>query len=177
MPIQRKVEIVDQITELLSQNNYIIATDYRGLTVTQIQDLRKQLRDLGTKYQVVKNNLARFAAGKSGNEAINELLIGPTALAFGRDDPAKMAKALLDFVKTTKTGLKIKGSLIDGRLLDVQQTSKLATLPPIDVLRAQLLGTLQSPIVQLQGLLAANIHNLYGVLNARIQQLGGNADV
>jgi len=177
MPTQRKIDLVEQITQLFSENNYIVATDYRGLTVTQIQDLRKQLRDIGTRYQVVKNNLARFAAQNSGNEAVLDLLIGPTALAFGQDDPSKITKTILDYIRATKAEIKIKGSCIDGRLLDAQQTSRMATLPPIDVLRAQVVGVLQSPIAQLQGVLSATIYNLYGVLNARIQQLGGTADV
>ncbi len=177
MPTQRKVELVEQITDILTKNNYVIATDYRGLTVAELQELRKKLRDINTEYHIVKNNLTRFAAEKSGNEPLIELLVGPTAIAFGREDATKIAKTLVDYAKATKTTLSIKGGLIDGKLLNAQETIRLATLPPIEILRAQLLGTLQSPIFILQSMLAANIHGLYGVLNARIQQLGGNADV
>ena len=176
MPTQRKVDLVEQISDILSNNNYLIATDYRGLTVAELQALRKQLRDINTEYRIVKNNLARFAAEKSGNEPLVELLVGPTAIAFGQEDATKMAKALIDYAKATKTTLSIKGGLIDGKLLSAQETTLLATLPPIEILRAQLLGALQSPLYMLQGILAAQVHGLYGVLNARIQQLGGIDD-
>jgi large subunit ribosomal protein L10 len=176
MATKRKIEIVEQLTELLSKSEFIIATDYRGLTVAEMSELRQQLRDIGTEYHVVKNNLVRFAAEKSGNEGLSELLSGPVALAFGHDDATKLAKALADYARISKTTLSIKGGLVDNRVLSAQDVSRLATMPPVEVLRARLLGTLQGPMFTLQNVLSASIHNLYAVLNARIQQLGGTAD-
>ncbi len=176
MPTQRKVEIVKELTELLSKYNYVLATDYRGLTVAEMAELRRQLRDISTEYHVVKNNLVRFAAERSGNDALIGMLTGPVALAFGTEDPARMAKALIDYAKATKTSLSLKGGLIDGKAFSAEQVTKLATLPPVEVLRARMLGTLQSPLYSLQAVLAAKIRSLYFVLNARIQQLGGTAD-
>ncbi len=176
MPTQRKVQIVEELTELLSKYRYVLATDYRGLTVSQMAELRQQLRGVDTEYHVVKNNLVRFAAERSGNEELTSLLVGPMALAFSSNDPAKTAKAVIDYARATKIPLSIKGGLLDGRLLSAEQMTKLATLPSADVLRAQLLGTIQSPLYRLQNVLNANIQSLYCLLNSRIQQLGGTAD-
>ncbi|MEE8470034.1 MAG: 50S ribosomal protein L10 [Dehalococcoidia bacterium] len=177
MPTERKIQIVEQLTELLSRSKFVIATDYRGLTVTEVSELRRQLRELGTEYHVVKNNLARFAAERSGKEELCQLLSGPVALAFGYDDAAPLAKALVDYARTSKTSLSIKGGLIDSQLLSGEEMSRLATLPPIEVLRARLLGLLQGPAFALQNVLSANLYGLYSALNARIQQLGGTSDV
>ena len=174
MTTKKKVELLDRITELLAQNRFVIATDYRGLTVAEMAELRAHLRKTGTEYHVVKNTLARFAAESTGNPELSELLTGPTALAFARDDVLQVAKALAEYIRTNKTtSLSIKGGLVDGRILGPADVSKLATLPPIEVLRARLLGLLLSPVYSLQNVLTANLRGLNTVLNARIQQLGG----
>lgn len=176
MATKRKVQIVEQLTEMLSKSNFIIATDYRGLSVAKMSELRRQLRDMGTEYHVVKNNLAKFAAQESGKEELSPLLTGPVALAFGYEDMAQLAKALADYIRASKSTLSIKGGLTEGRVLSAEEVSRLAILPPIEVLRAKLLGTLQGPIFALQNVLNANLYNLCSVLNARIQQLGGTED-
>jgi len=177
MTTKKKLQIVDQLAELLSQSKFVIATDYRGLSVAEMSELRHQLRNIGTEYHVVKNNLAKFAATNAGKEELSQLLTGPTALAFGNEDVLQLAKALGDYIRISKTTLSIKGGLIDSKLLDSEQIRRLATLPSIEVLRARLLGLLLSPIVSLQNVLSGNMRDLRSVLNARIQQLGGTIDV
>ena len=173
MPTQRKSQMVERTSELLRGSKFVVVTDYRGLTVSQIQELRQQLRNIGTEYHVVKNTLAKFAAENVGKPDLAQLLTGPTALACGQDNVSELAKALLDYIRVSKATVSIKGALIDERLIGVDEVRSLATLPSIEVLRARLLGVLLSPIYSLQNVLSANLRGLSTVLNARIQQLGG----
>jgi len=177
MTTKKKPQIVAQLAELLSQSKFVIATDYRGLSVAEMSELRHQLRNIGTEYHVVKNRLAKFAAENAGKQELFQLLTGPTALAFGSEDILQLAKALGDYIRISKTTLSIKGGLIDSQLIGSEEVKRLATLPSIEVLRARLLGLLLSPIVSLQNVLSGNMRGLSSVLNARIQQLGGTTDV
>ena len=177
MTTKKKPQIVDQLAELLSRSKFVIATDYRGLTVAEMSELRHQLRNIGTEYHVVKNRLAKFAAENAGKQELSQLLKGPTALAFGHEDIPQLAKALTDYIRISKTTLTIKGGLIDGQLIGSEEVKSLATLPSIEVMRAKLLGMLLGPIFSLQNVLSANLRGLNSVLNARIQQLGGTIDV
>jgi len=177
MTTKKKLQVVDQLAELLSQSKFVIATDYRGLSVAEMSELRHQLRNIGTEYHVVKNSLAKFAAENVGKQGLSQLLTGPTALAFGHEDILQLAKALADYIRISKTTLSIKGGLIDSQLIGSEEVRSLATLPSIEVLRARLLGLLLSPIFSLQNVLSANLRGLNSVLNARIQQLGGTTDV
>ncbi len=177
MATKRKHQLVDRISQLLAESKFIIATDYRGLTVTEITELRHQLRNIGTEYHVVKNTLTKLAAENTGKQELCQLLTGPTALAFGHENMPELAKALLDYIRISKTSVSIKGALLDDRLVGIDQVRSLATLPSIEVLRAKLLGVLISPVFSLQNVLSANIRGLNTILNARIQQLGGTANV
>lgn len=177
MTTKKKPQIVDQLAELLSQSKFVIATDYRGLSVAEMSELRHQLRNIGTEYHVVKNSLAKFAAENAGKQGLSQLLTGPTALAFAHEDIPQLAKALSDYIRISKTSLSIKGGLIDSQLINSEEVNRLATLPSIEVLRAKLLGLLLSPIFSMQNVLSANLRGLNSVLNARIQQLGGTTDV
>lgn len=177
MTTQRKLQIVQQLSELLSQSNIIIASDYRGLSVAEMSQLRCQLREMGIEYHVVKNTLAKFAAEKVSKPGLSQLLQGPIALAFGYGDITQPAKALADYYRSSKITLSIKGGLLDGQVLSAEEVSSLATLPPPEVLRARLLGVLQSPVFALQNLLSTNLRGLTPTLKARIQQLGGMTDV
>jgi len=177
MATKRKHQIVDRVSELLAESKFVIATDYRGLTVTQITELRHQLRNIGTEYHIVKNTLAKFAAENTGKQGLSQLLTGPTALAFGHDNMPELAKALLDYIRISKASVSIKGALLDDRLIGIEEVRSLASLPSIDVLRAKLLGVLISPVFSLQNVLSANIRGLHPILHARIKQVGGKADV
>jgi large subunit ribosomal protein L10 len=177
MTTKRKLQLVEHLAELLAQSKFVIATDYRGLSVAEMSELRRQLRNMGTEYHVVKNNLAKFAAENACKQVLSQLLTGPTALAFGHEDITQLAKALADYIRISKTSLNIKGALLDDQVIGPGEVSRLTSLPPIEVLRARLLGLMLSPIFSLQNVLNANLRGLNLVLNARIQQLGGTTDV
>jgi len=173
MPTERKSQMVERTTELLRGSKFVIATDYRGLTVSQMQELRQQLRNIETEYHVVKNTLAKFAAENVGKPELSQLLTGPTALACGQENVSDLAKTLLEYIRVSKATISIRGALFDQRLLSVDEVRSLAALPSIEVMRARLLGVLLSPLYSLQNVLSANLRGLSRVLNARIQQLGG----
>jgi large subunit ribosomal protein L10 len=172
MPVrQKKVRQVDLLTDKLSKAKVAVLTDYRGLTVAQMEDLRSRLRTADVEFRVVKNTMARRAAAESGNEALESELKGPIAIAFGYDDLGTPAKLLADFVRTTRLKLDIVGGLVEGRVFGPEQIRQLADLPPREALLAQLLGTLQSPIAQLVGAVQAPVQELVGLLEARKNQL------
>ena len=173
MPRKEKVEIVNQIADILQKNSIVIATDYRGLTVDQINVLRRQLQAKNVKYQVVKNTLARFAAEKTGKQNLDTLLTGPTALAFSFDSITDPAQALVEYQRSSKSPLDIKGALLDEQILSAEQVIALSRLPSKEVLIAKLLATMQSPIMALLNILNSNMQAFIRVLQARTQQIEG----
>ena len=177
MPTEKKAEIIEQLTKLLSRNKFIIATEYRGLSVSEMSRLRRQLREVNSEFRVVKNTLAKFAAEKAGKPGLSQYLQGPIALAFCQGDATQLSKTLTNYARASKTALSIKGGILEVRVLSPQEIFILATLPPIDVMRARLLGVLQGPIYSLHNVLSANLRALSALLNARIQQMGGMANV
>lgn len=163
---EQKVEQVELLTEKLSKAKVAVLTDYRGLTVSQIQDLRGRLRGSHVEYRVIKNTLARRAAEAAGHPALESRLKGPIAIAFGYDDLGTPARLINEFVRTTRVKLEVVGGLVEGRVFDRDQIKQLADLPSREVLLAQLLGTLQSPVAQLVGIMQTPVQQLIGVLNA-----------
>ncbi|MBT3363986.1 MAG: 50S ribosomal protein L10 [Chloroflexi bacterium] len=177
MAKEEKVEQVDQITEILKECSVIVAADYRGLTVDEMNALRKQLTSKQVKLRVVKNTLARFAADKAGMEELKPLLIGPTALAFGfGDDIADPAKVLLEYQKATKLDLGIKGGFLEDKMLSKAEITALSKLPSKEVLIATLLGTLQRPIASMLSIMNGPVQALTRVLQGRAQQLEGDSN-
>ena len=166
-----KVEQVDEITDRLKRARVAVLTDYRGLTVSQLQDLRSRLRGGDVEYRVIKNTLARRAAVEAGHPEFQEVLTGPVAIAFGYDDVSAPAKLLGEFVRATRLRLDITGALVEGRVMSGDQVRQLAELPPREVLISQLAGTIQSPIAQLAGALQTPLSMLAGALEAYQKQL------
>ena len=171
---EKKPELVDVITEKLGRSEIVIATDYRGLTVADVTDLRQKLRQSQVEYQVVKNTLARFAASAAEKPDLSELLNGPTALAYGYDDVVQPAKVLADFMRTSETSFTIKGGLLGQKLLSGDDIIALAKLPSREELIGKLMSLLQSPIYGLLNVLNGNLQGLVGILQARIKQLEGS---
>src|ERR687894_828441 len=134
-----KERLVAELAERLKNTDTLIVADYRGLSVTEIDTLRTQLLEHGARFQVVKNTLTRRAAEQAGAEALLALLEGPTAIAFLETDgdPVAVARALNTAARETKV-LEIRGGILDGREIGEEEVKSLATLPPADVLRAQL---------------------------------------
>jgi large subunit ribosomal protein L10 len=163
---EQKVEQVDLLAEKLKKAKVAVLTDYRGLKVNQIQELRGKLRTGNVEYRVVKNTLARRAAEAAGYKALESELRGPIAIAFGYDDLSLPPRLINEFVRTTRLKVEIVGGLVEGRVFDRDQIKQLADLPSREVLLAQLLGTLQSPVAQLVGIMQTPLQQLMGVLEA-----------
>jgi large subunit ribosomal protein L10 len=171
-PRPEKVAVVDEVRDKLSGADAAILTEYRGLKVGELADLRKSLRGAGGEYKVYKNTLVRFAARDLGLDELDDLLTGPTAIAFVRGDAAGVAKAIRDYSRTNPT-LVIKGTVLGGKVLDAKSTAALADLPSRDVLLAQLAGAFQAPLTKFAGLLQALPRNFAYGLKALIDQQGG----
>lgn len=167
-----KERLVAELADRLKNTQTLIVADYRGLSVTEIDDLRGKLLEHGARFQVVKNTLTRRAAQEAGTDALLALLDGPTAIAFLETDgdPVAVAKALNDAARTTKV-LQIRGGILDGATIDEAEVKSLATLPPADVLQAQVVSAVAGPLIMVVGLFTAPLRDLVNVLDARIKQL------
>jgi len=167
-----KERVVEQLAERLRSTDTLMVADYRGLTMPQIDELRGKLLEAGARFTVVKNTLTRRAAEQAGTTDVLELIDGPTAIAFieAEGDPAAVAKILNDTARTNDV-LVIRGGLLDGSLVGDAEIKRLATLPPADVLRAQLAGAVFAPLTTVVGLFTAPLRDLVGVIDARIRQL------
>ena len=174
---QDKERIVEELTQRLKSTPTLFVADYRGLSVTEIDELRTRVIEHGARFTVVKNTLTRRAAEAAGADALLALLEGPTAIAFieADGDMVAVAKALADSARTTRV-LTIRGGILDGSPISEEDVRNLATLPPIDVLRGQVIGAITSPLMTVVGLLSAPVRDLIGLIDARIEQLGGTAD-
>jgi large subunit ribosomal protein L10 len=171
MQKSEKEQVVAELTERLRGAETLIVADYRGLTVTQIAELRGKLYEHGARFSVVKNSLTKRAAASAGVEPLLALLEGPTAIAFleSDGDPVAVAKALDEAVRTES--ITLKGGLLEGAEIGVDDIKQLAKLPPTETLRAQLVGAVAGPVTAVVGLFAAPMRELVGVIDARIRQL------
>jgi large subunit ribosomal protein L10 len=176
-PRPEKVAVVDEVRERLESTDSVLVTEYRGLSVKAMSTLRRELRPVGGSYKVYKNTLVRRAAGDLGLE-LDELLVGPTALAFTESTPTgepgdvvAIAKVVREFAKTNPN-LVIKGGLLSGKVLDARGVSALADVEPREVLLARLAGAMAAPMQQFAGLLQAVPRNFAYGLKALIDQGG-----
>ncbi|MEI8126941.1 MAG: 50S ribosomal protein L10 [Actinomycetota bacterium] len=167
-----KVAVIDDVRAKVAETPTVVATEYRGLTVAEISNLRKTLRAAGADYKVLKNTLVKRAISGTQSEPLTEFLTGPTAVAFVNGDISAVAKILRDFAKTTPT-LVLKGGVLDGRALSVQDLRALADLPSRDILLAQIAGMLASPLRTMAGLMKAVPQNFAYGLSALLDAKGG----
>jgi large subunit ribosomal protein L10 len=156
---EQKAAVVDELAEQIRSAEAIIAVDYRGISVSEVADLRTKLRDAEARFRVVKNSLTERASDQAGTEMLKPMLEGPTALTFVSGDAAVAAKALNDAARALGT-LEFKGALMNGSLLSAEDVRSLARLPSRDVMYAQLVGTIASPISGLVRTLNALISGL-----------------
>jgi large subunit ribosomal protein L10 len=177
MQKEDKERVVAELTEKLRRSDTLIVADYRGLTMPQIDALRGRLIEHGARLSVVKNTLTRRAAEAAGADALLALLEGPTAIAFieAEGDAVAVAKALADSARETRV-LEIRGGIMQGRPITAESIDELAKLPPLDVLRGQVLGAVIAPLSSIAALLNAPLQNLYGLIDARIEQLEAGGD-
>ncbi|HEX7626886.1 MAG TPA: 50S ribosomal protein L10 [Gaiellaceae bacterium] len=177
MQKEDKERVVAELTEKLRNAETLFVADYRGLTMPQIDALRGRLLENGAKLSVVKNTLTRRAAEAAGTDALLALLEGPSAIAFieADGDMVAVAKALADSARETKV-LEIRGGVMQGREISAANVEELAKLPPLDVLRGQVLGAIIAPLSAIAALVNAPLQNLYGLIDARIEQLQAQGD-
>jgi large subunit ribosomal protein L10 len=159
MPTAAKEATVAELREEIANARTMIVSEYRGLTVKEIAEIRRALRKQDVTYRVVKNRLMRIAAEDSVGEALSPLLTGPTAIAFGTDE-AGTAKAVIDATKPYTRVVRITGGVLGDRAIDADGVTRLATLPSREVLLAKLAGGMQAPVGTLAGLFAAPLRNL-----------------
>jgi len=169
---QDKERIVSELAERLKSSQNLLVADYRGLTMPEIDELRTKLLESGARFSVVKNTLTRRAAEEAGVKQLLDLIDGPTAIAFidAEGDPAAAAKILNDTARAHDV-LVIRGGLLEGDTVSDVEVKRLATLPPADVVRAQLAGAVAGPLTTVVGLFTAPLRDLVNVLDARITQL------
>jgi len=172
-----KEKVIADLTERLSSADALLVADYRGLSNSQLASLRVELLKHGAKLSVVKNTLTRRAAEAAGADALLAMLEGPTAIAFVEADgnAVAVAKALSDAAKDTKI-LALRGGVLSGNPITGDEIERLAKLPPLEVLQAQLVGVIVAPLTQLAAVLNAPLQNLMGLINARIAQLEEGGD-
>jgi large subunit ribosomal protein L10 len=159
MPTEAKRATVAELRDELAGSNAAIVADYRGLTVGELATIRRALREQGIRYRVVKNRLAKIAAAEAGRQALVELLDGPTGLAVGATDEVTLARTFLDAIRPYRT-VAVRGAVIGERRIGSDEVTRLASLPPREVLLAQLAGGIASPMVGLASVISAPLRNL-----------------
>ena len=167
-----KERVVEQLAERLRTTETLMVADYRGLTMPEIEELRTRLLEAGARFTVVKNTLTKLAAEQAGTTDVLQLIEGPTAIAFleADGDPVAVAKVLNETARAHDV-LVIRGGVLEGAVVGDEEIKRLATLPPADVLRAQVAGAFFAPLTTVVGLFAAPLRDLVGVIDARIRQL------
>lgn len=156
--LEKKKKVVVDLVESIKAAQAGVLVDYRGITVEQDTKLRKQLREAGVEYKVVKNTLTRFAANELGFQELDEQLNGPTALAISDTDPVAPAKIISDFAKEAET-ISIKAGFLDGKVISLDEIKQLASTPSRDVLIAKIMGSLNAPVSKLVRTLQALVDN------------------
>jgi large subunit ribosomal protein L10 len=171
MPTEAKEKAVADLVERMTRSSIAIATDFSGLSVNQVTQLRKQLRELGSEYKVVKNRIALIAAQQSGREYFKDIVEGSTGIVFGYGDVVAAAKGVDAYVKESRAELTIRKGVMNGAVISAAQISDLAALPPKEQLLAMLLGQMNAPITGLLRVLNGTISGLAIVLQRRAEQL------
>ena len=171
MPTEKKIRIVNELEAKLSQCSMTIATDYSGLDVATITELRRHLRNQGVEYKVVKNTLAYIAAERINQPGLNEIIQGPTGLVLGFGDALELPKILMEYMRANRMTIPIRGAVLDGNVLTADQVNTIATLPSREQLLAQLMGQMQAPISTLLGVLQGTIRGFVTALQRRAEQL------
>jgi large subunit ribosomal protein L10 len=167
--LEQKERVVEELAARMREAPAMIVTDYRGLTVTQVADVRRSLVDAGATFHVAKNTLAKIAATQAERPDLIALLEGPTAIAFVAADPAATAKKLSELARQTRI-LQVRGAVMDGLTLSADDVRALGELPPKDVLQAQVVGAIAGPLQTAYNVLAAPLREFLVVLDQYIQK-------
>lgn len=167
---EEKALLIEELRERLRGTDLVIVTDYRGLTVGQMQTLRRELRAAGGQFKVAKNTLLRLAAEREDQAELSPLIDGPTGIAFADGDMVTVAKALTAFAKSADA-LEVRGALMNGQAISAAEVGALASLPSREEMLAKMLGSMQAPATNLVGVLNGVARSLAYVLQARVEQL------
>ncbi len=173
MPTQKKMDAVADLKGRIERATLIASTEYRGLRVQEMQDLRRKLREGGIEVRVVKNSLLLLAAKQAEQEDLSQIIEGPTALAIGYGDAIEAAKALAGYAQGAPQAFALRGGYMDGRVLSAADLRDIVRIPPRPVLLAQFMGQMQSPLAGFIGLLDAPLRELSGLVNALLSELPG----
>lgn len=173
MPTQEKIETVADLKDRLERATIVVSTEYRGLSVKEMQDLRRKLRDGGFEVKVIKNTLLALAADGAGKPDITKIVEGPTALAISYGDAIEAAKAVTGYAQGAPSAFKMRGAFMDGTVLNDIQIRDLTRVPPRPILLAQLMGALQGPLAEFVGLLDAPLQELSGLVQSLLSELPG----
>jgi large subunit ribosomal protein L10 len=173
VPTQEKIETVEELKASLDGVQTVMLAEYRGLTVAQLSELRKQLKAVAAEYRIVKNRLARLAIASSPAAGLGSALAGPTGMVLVKGDPVSVAKTLQTFARTNQA-LVVKVGVVEGQMLEPAGLKALAELPSREALRAQLVGALSGPLAHLVGLLQAPHRELAYILSQRGQEAGAS---
>jgi large subunit ribosomal protein L10 len=172
VPTQAKIDKVAELQEKLRNCSIAVTTTFTNIPVNEMTELRRRTREAGFEFLVIKNSLMRLAADAAELPQLKDIMQGPTAVAFGYDDPLEVAKVLADYVRTTRSVLAVRGAVMgDGPTLSADDVSRLAALPPKPQLIAAFMGQLQAPLQQLLAVLNGTLLSFGGLLQARIRQL------
>ena len=166
MPTDVKRQAVAELAEMLRSSSAMAVADYRGLTVSEMQSVRRTLRESGVQLTIAKNRLLKIAADEADRAELKPMLTGPTALATIDGDEAAMAKALADAFRPYSRTVTVRGGMLGSQAIDASQLTRLATLPSREVLLGKIAGGMAAPLTGMAGVLAANLRNLVGVLSA-----------
>lgn len=175
MPTQQKAERIQELTDRMSRMQVAIVTDYRGLTVAELTNLRRVLREKGADFVVAKNTLTRIAAREAGREAIEQLLEGPTGIAFGYDDIPGTATALNNFLKDLKKDIKVRGGVLGNSVFGANDLESIASMPTREQSLARIAGGVQAPASRILGALNGVMRNIAYILRAHSEGEGSQA--
>ena len=175
MPTAQKATEIDELTDRLSRAQLTIITDYRGLSVTALQEFRSRVRPMDAEFRVAKNTLTRIAAERVGIEGLETQLEGPTAILFAYGDVVAPAKAVSDFARTSRI-LQVRAGVMNNQVLNASDVEAISSLPPREELLGKLVGLLASPMARTVGVLSGPSRSVVYLANARVEQLGGAAE-
>lgn len=175
MPTALKATQIQELSDRMSRSQLTIITDYRGLSVAGLQDLRSKLRPVEAEFKIAKNTLTRIAAEQAGIEGLEPQLEGPTAIMFAYGDPVAPAKVISDFVRTSRI-LQVRAGVMNGQILGASDVEAISSLPPREELLGKLVGLLASPMSRTVGVLSGPSRSVAYLVNARIESLGGASE-
>jgi large subunit ribosomal protein L10 len=173
MPTQEKIQAVSGLKDRLQRATIVVSTEYRGLTVREMQDLRRKLREGGIEMRVIKNSLLKLAAEQAGQPEVAGIVEGPTALAISYGDVIDAARALISFAQTAPGAFKLRAGFMDGSVLTAADLKNLTTIPPKPVLLAMLMGAIEAPLANFVALLDGPLQELTQLFHSLLSELPG----